>query len=97
MARRAVPLRYRLDVAARCAAALAGGYGVAALVAIAGAWALPMARIEAATIGTIAAMLALPIAAMGSFWARSAARAWAGILIFAALFGGIALIAGWRP
>ena len=76
---------------------LAGGYGVAALVAIAGAWALPMDRIDAATSGTIAALLAMPVAAMGCFWARSAVRAWAGILVFAALFAGIALAGGWRP
>jgi hypothetical protein len=94
---RAVTPRYRLDVAMRLVAALAGGYGVAVLVAIAGAWALPMAPIDAATTGTIAALLAMPIAAMGCFWARSAVRACAGILAFAALFGGIALAAGWRP
>lgn len=97
MAARAVTPRYRLDVALRLVAALAGGYGVAVLVAIAGAWALPMAPIEAVTTGTIAALLAMPIAAMGCFWARSAVRAWGGILLFAALFGGTALAAGWRP
>jgi hypothetical protein len=97
MTHRALPPRYRLDVALRLVAALAGGYGVAALVAIAGTWALPMARIEASIAGTIAAMLAMPVAAMGCFWARSAGRAWAGVLVFMLLFGGIALAAGWRP
>jgi hypothetical protein len=97
MAGGAVTPRYRFDVAARLVAALAGSYGVAALMAIACAWALPMASIEAATVGTIAGLLALPVAAMGCFWARSAGRAWAGILLFALLFGGIALAAGWRP
>jgi hypothetical protein len=97
MTPRAVSPRYRLGIALRFVAALAGGYGVAALVAIAGTWALPMARIEATIAGTMAAMLVLPIAAMGCFWARSAGRAWGGILVFALLFGGIALAAGWRP
>ncbi len=97
MAARPVSLRYRLDVASRLVAALAGGYGIAALVAIAGAWALPMARIDASIAGTLAAMLAMPVAAMGCFWARSAIHAWIGILVFVALFGGIALTAGWRP
>ena len=97
MAARAVTPRYRLAVASRVVAALAGGYGVAALVALAGAWALPMAPIEAATAGTIAALFAMPVAAMGCFWAKSATRAWGGIVVFAALFGGIALAAGWRP
>ncbi|WP_019832140.1 DUF3649 domain-containing protein [Sphingomonas sp. PR090111-T3T-6A] len=94
---RALPVRTRLGVAARVAAALAGGYAVAALVAIALGVALPVAREEAGTAGALAGMLALPVAAMGCFWARSALRAWAGILIAAALFGGIALLAGWRP
>jgi hypothetical protein len=94
---RAVPLGYRLAVASRLIAALGGGYAVAALLAIAGAWALPMAREEAATTATIAAIVAMPVAAMGCFWAKSATRAWIGILAFAALFAGIALAAGWRP
>lgn len=97
MAARAVPPHYRLGVAARLVAALAGGYGVAVLVAIAGAWALPMAPIEAATTATIAALLAMPVAAMGCFWARSAWRAWGGVLLSSALFAAIALAFGWRP
>jgi hypothetical protein len=90
-------MRYRLGVASRVVAALAGGYAAAALVAIACAVALPGAREEAGTAGGLAGLLALPVAAMGCFWARSAARAWAGTLVAAALFGGIALLAGWRP
>jgi hypothetical protein len=97
MAARTVPLRYRLAVVSRLVAALAGGYGVAALLAIAGAWALPMGREEASTTATLVAIVAMPVAAMGCFWAKSAARAWIGILAFAALFAGIALAAGWRP
>lgn len=97
MAERAISLRYRLDVLSRLLAAVAGGYAVATLVAIAGARALPLARVEAVTVGTLAALLAMPLAAMGCFWARSAWRAWAGIFLFAAVFGGIALAAGWRP
>jgi hypothetical protein len=95
--RRVITVGYRLDVAARCVAAVAGGYGIAALVAIACAWALPMAKIDAAVAGTIAGILALPVAAMGCFWARSAARAWIGAALFALLFAGIAMLAGWRP
>lgn len=94
--RRPTP-RYRADVAARLVAALAGGYAVAALLAIACAWALPMDRIDAVAFGTIAAMLALPVAAMGCFWARSAARAWTGVAGFGLLFAGVAMLAGWRP
>ena len=97
MSARVVTLRYRLAVASRLVAALAGGYGVAALAAIAGAWALPTDRVDAVVAGTVAAMLVLPVAAMGCFWARSATRAWAGILVFAAAFGAIAAAGGWRP
>lgn len=97
MRARDVTFRYRAGVASRLTAALAGGYGVAVLLAIACAWALPGARIDAVAFGTIAALLAIPVAAMGCFWARSAARAWAGVLLFATLFAGIALAAGWRP
>jgi hypothetical protein len=97
VAARVNTLRYRLAVASRCTAALAGGYGVATSLAIALAWALPMARIDAAMAGTIAALIALPVAAMGCFWARSAMRAWLGILAVALLFTAVALAAGWRP
>ena len=97
MTRPALTPRYRLGVAARAAAALVGGYGVAALLAIAGAKALPMQREEAAITATMLALLAMPVAAMACFRARSAGRAWAGVLLFTALFAGIAAIAGWRP
>lgn len=76
---------------------MAGGYGLAALIAVASAWTLPMSREEAATTGTMIALVALPVAAMGCFWAKSALRAWIGIALFAALFAGIALLGGWRP
>lgn len=94
---RALSVRYRIGVAARVAAAMAGGYAVGALAAIALATALPLSREEAAMVGTLAGLLALPVAAMGCFWVRSAARAWIGVLVFAAVLGGIALLAGWRP
>ena len=94
---RVLSVRYRIGVAARVAAALFGGYAVAALAAIALAMALPLSREEASTVGAMMGLLALPVAAMGCFWARTAVRAWIGFLAFAALFGGIALIAGWRP
>ena len=89
--------RYRVEIAARSVAAAVGGYGVAALVAIAATWTLPLARIDATAAGTILALLAWPVVAMGCFWARRAWRAWAGTLAAAALFGGMALAGGWRP
>jgi hypothetical protein len=86
-----------MAVAARVAAAVAGGYAVAVLTAIATATALPLSREEAATLSVFTGLLALPVAAMGCFWARSAVRAWVGTGIAAALFAGVALAAGWRP
>lgn len=97
MAARRLSRAYRLDVAARVIAAIAGSYGVAASVAIAGAWTLPLAPIDAATLSTIAAILFIPATVMGCFWARSAGRAWAGVLIAASLFVAAALLGGWRP
>jgi len=92
-----VTWRYRADVVARLIAAIGGGYMVAALLGIASAWTLPGERIDAIAFGTIAGLLALPVAAMGCFWARSAVRAWIGILFFCILFAGVAIMAGWRP
>lgn len=94
---RPVSARYRLAVLSRSVAAVAGGYGVSVLLAIAVAWALPLPREEAATIGTMIALLGLPIAAMACFYARTAFRAWAGLAIAALLLAGLAFAAGWRP
>ena len=92
-----IGLRYRAQVAARVAAALFGGYAVAALLAIACTWVLPAARIDAVAWGTIAALIVLPLIAMGCFWARSALRAWMGILLALGMLALIAFAAGWRP
>ncbi|MFT3978767.1 MAG: iron transporter [Sphingomonas bacterium] len=66
-------LAYRLAVASRVVAALIGGYGAAAAVAMASARWLPLSRAEAATAATLIAMLALPAAVIWVFAARSAA------------------------
>ncbi|WP_267381653.1 MULTISPECIES: iron transporter [unclassified Sphingomonas] len=92
-----VTRRYRLAVASRVAAAVAGGYGVAALYGIALAAALPLDPADAAMAATLLALLAMPVAAMACFWVRSAAYAWGMMAIAGALFAGVALAAGWRP
>jgi hypothetical protein len=89
--------RYRLTVAARVGAAVAGGYAASVLFGIALAVTLPLDPADAAVTATLLALLAIPVAAMACFWARSATRAWAGMLIACALFAGIALAGGWRP
>ncbi|MCY1512028.1 hypothetical protein D9M68_464730 [compost metagenome] len=101
LARRPAPvvsagLRYRMGVASRAVAAIAGGYGVAALSAAVLALGLPalfdMARSEAALTGTLASFLVYAVAVMWVFAARSAWRAWTGLTIAAALQGLLLLL-----
>jgi len=89
-------VHYRMGVASRAVAAIAGGYGVAALSAAVLALGLPvlfdMARSEAALTGTLASFLVYAVAVMWVFAARSAWRAWAGLGIAAALQGLLLLL-----
>jgi hypothetical protein len=80
-------LRYRLGVAARAAAALFGGYAVAALAGAALALYLPGPRSETALTGALASFAVYAGAAMWTFAARSAARAWGGLLLASAVLG----------
>lgn len=89
-------LPYRLAVASRTLAAVVGGYAVAALLAMAVARGLPLSRSEAATIATIAAVLALPFIAIRVFAVSSASRAWAELVLASLLLGGLAWAFG-RP
>lgn len=73
------PLRYRLAVASRALAAIVGGYVLSALVAIAMALWLPLARAEAVITGTLASFVVYTCAVMWVFAARDAWRAWAGL------------------
>ena len=81
-------LRHRLGVASRAVAAIAGGYGVAALSAAVLALCLPaafgMARSEAAMTGTLASFIVFALAVMWVFAARTAVRAWTGLAVAAA-------------
>nr|WP_307695358.1 DUF3649 domain-containing protein [Variovorax boronicumulans] len=85
-----------MGVASRAVAAIAGGYGVAALSAAVLALGLPalfgMARSEAALTGTLASFLVYAVAVMWVFAARSAWRAWTGLAITAALQGLLLLL-----
>ncbi len=89
--------RYRLAVAARVGAAVAGAYVAAVLFGIALAVTLPLDPADAAVTATLLALLAIPVAAMACFWARSATRAWVGVLIACVLFASVAITGGWRP
>lgn len=89
-------VRYRLAVASRAVAAIAGGYGVAALCAAVLALCLPaafgMARSEAAMTGTLASFIVFALAAMWVFAARTAVRAWSGLAVAAAPLGVLLLV-----
>jgi hypothetical protein len=80
-------LRYRLGVVVRAVAAIFGGYMVSALWATALAVYLPAARAEASLTGIMVAFVVYPCAAMWVFAAKSAARAWLGLCLLAALPG----------
>ena len=89
-------VRPRIGVALRAVAAIAGGYGVAALSAAVLALCLPaafgVARSEAAMAGTLSSFLVFAVAAMWVFAARTAWRAWAGLAVAAALLGLLLLL-----
>lgn len=68
-------------VASRTLAALVGGYALGALVAVACALLLPLARSEAVLIGMMLSFLAYAGAALWVFSAGNAWRAWAGVLL----------------
>jgi hypothetical protein len=88
-------IRYRLGVLSRTVAAIAGGYGVAALAAAALALCLPTTRAEAAMTGTLAAFVVYPIAVMWVFACASAWRAWVGLALAALLPGAVVLAFGY--
>jgi len=80
-------LHYRLGVASRALAAIGGGYGVGALAAAVLALALPASRAEAAVTGTLVSFLVYAVAVMWVFAARSAGRAWLGLVLPALVLG----------
>ncbi|MCY4349446.1 MAG: DUF3649 domain-containing protein, partial [Thiotrichales bacterium] len=80
-----------VPVAARVAAAVFGGYALAVVTAVGLAGILPMSRGDAVMTGLLSSFLFYCIAAIYAFSARSARRAWIGILGWTAVLGGIAL------
>ena len=80
-----------LSITSRTLAAALGGYVLASLSAMALAVTLPMARDQAVIIGIMVALLLCSGAAIWAFSARSAWRAWAGILAPGVLLGGLYL------
>lgn len=82
-------LRYRIAVASRSLAAVAGGYLLANLFVLAFRRVVPM---EARDASQLALMLSFIVFALVSVWvfaARDSLRAWAGVLIPVALCGAL--------
>jgi uncharacterized membrane protein YgcG len=95
MARMAAPGSERLrilGILSRTIAALFGGYAVAALASVCLAVGLPAAPAEAALTGMMASFAVMTAAVMWVFAAATALRAWIGIIIPAALLGGLFLL-----
>ena len=86
-----VSLAYRLAVTSRILAALFGGYLIAALTSITITQWVPMSRADAVVTGMMSSFLAYLLVVIWCFACRTAWRAWAGIVlpaaILAALFG----------
>ena len=79
------PWLERLGIFSRALAAIGGGYVVAALASVALALVLPGAKSEAVTWGMLASFAVYAGAAMWVFAARSAAWAWGGLALAAAV------------
>jgi hypothetical protein len=86
--------RYRGNVAARAVTGSVGAYAVAALLAMALARTLPMARVEAVTVATLLAFLVAPAVTIWAFLARGPRRAAAGAIVPALLLATIVWAAG---
>lgn len=74
-------LMFRLGVASRTLAAIAGGYVLSALVATVSAIYFPGTRAEAAIFGMLASFVIYTMAVMWVFAVRTAWRAWLGLLL----------------
>lgn len=91
-------LAHRLGVGARAAAAILGGYALAAAATAFLAQLLPLlpllhlSRADAVMASTLFSFTVYACAVLWVFAARSAARAWAGLLLPAAMLAGAAHI-----
>lgn len=79
--------RYRLGVASRALAAIAGGYAVAGLASALMALFLPLSRSEATLTGMLLSFAVYTGAVLWVFAAPTAWRAWGGLAAAALLLG----------
>lgn len=89
MAKAAITPAERLAVASRVAAAVLGGYAFATVVGVFLSRTLPMTRADAVLAATLASFGLYAVAAIWVFAARSATRAWLGLLLPMAVLGTI--------
>ena len=85
-----------LDILSRVAAAVVGGYAVSAMAAICLALLLPMPRADAVLTGAMASFVVYVCAVLWVFSAATAARAWIGLILSAALLWAALLAFGYR-
>lgn len=91
----AVSIRWRLAVASRVAAALLGGYLLAALSSVCLAQFLPLARAEAVVLAMTLSFLVYLPAVLWCFACRTAWRAWFGLLLPSAVLAALYTSARW--
>jgi len=87
----------RRAIAARVVGGVGGSYAVATAIDVALARMLPLAPAEAMVTATLVGALAMPTAAIWAFGARTAKRAWGGLLLVGGGAAIVALLAGPRP
>lgn len=90
---------YRLAVASRVLAAVAGGYLLASLASVCMAFWLPVSRADAVISGMLSSFVFYLLAVIWCFACRSAWRAWWGVLLASALLAALAGAGYWmtRP
>lgn len=85
-------MRYRMAVFSRMAAAILGGYVLASAAAACLAVWLPMGRADAVTTAQMLSFVFYTCGVIWVFATRNAWRAWAGVLLPAAVLGGLFLV-----
>ena len=84
------PAHRRRAIILRLAAALLGGYALATTMAVALAGLMPAPRADAVLAATLASFALHAVAVLWAFAARSARRAWLGLLLPTAFSAGVA-------
>jgi len=90
------PRRSWLGVVSRIAAAAGGGYALAAASAAWLSLVLPLTRVEATVTATLLSIVVYVCAVMWAFAARTAGRAWLGVLGPAAVLAVLVVLQGTR-